>query len=102
MEMKIGEKEHVIIYFEDWQMRMIKEFLGVDCTHWPVDLTAGVVAKYMPPLPAHTDGKRMYFTEWQRREIKDVTGEDCSFIELTSGMITRYGIPPEELRKTIK
>jgi hypothetical protein len=72
----------LIIYLEDWQKRMIKDFLGVDCNTYEVEI--GTPAKAVPPYGVPTDEslKRMYFTGWQIREMRDEAGVVCEFIEL--------------------
>jgi hypothetical protein len=96
MELK-GEK-CVILYLEDWQIRMIKEFLGATCTNWHINIKdlAGV-RKYRVNPDAKMKLKPMYLTGWQRREIKDQLGQDCDYIELTPDVITKYGVPAKDL-----
>ena len=36
--MLIDDKKVVVLYLEDWQKRMIKDFLGVDCDSWEVPI----------------------------------------------------------------
>lgn len=96
--MKVQDKEFVVIYLTDWQMRMIKDFLGIECHHWTVRVTSGGGMRYMGPRVSKKEldpnAKRMYFTDWQMREIKDATGEECEFVELHPGVVTLYGGPP--------
>ncbi len=71
----------VVLYLEDWQKRMIKDFLGVDCNTYEVSLASGPsVVRY--GIPVHEESKRMYFTGWQMREMRDEAGVVCEFIEL--------------------
>jgi len=84
----------LVLYLEDWQKRMVKDFLGVDCNAYRVEIGT-------PAMPTHKYGiltgetlKRMYFTDWQIREMRDETGVVCEFIELTKENIYRYGVPP--------
>jgi hypothetical protein len=94
--MEIKGKEHVVIYLTDWQMRMVKDVLGLKVHVWSVPAGSPPVMRYMAPGSASVDpkSKRMYLTEWQRREIKDATGEDCGFIELAAGSVLKYKAPP--------
>jgi len=91
-------KKTVVIYLEDWQMRMVKDFLGVDveCGTYEVTLpgpAAPPVVKY--GVPTDEKLKRMYFTDWQIREMRDETGVVCEFIELHKDIIVnlRYMAP---------
>jgi len=86
----------LVLYLEDWQKRMVKDFLGKDCNTYDVEIGT-------PTSPTHKYGirtdetlKRMYFTDWQIREMRDETGVVCEFIELTKecGHYMRYGVPP--------
>ena len=104
--MKIDGKEKIVLYLEDWQIRMIKECLGADCENWIVDVEQTASqrpsVKYMVWPPANMNVKRMYLTGWQRREIKDSTGHDCRFIELVESAISRYGVPSDKMREFAK
>jgi hypothetical protein len=71
----------LVLYLEDWQMRMIKDFLKIECDTYEVEIKPPFHPLY--GVPAHTESKRMYFTDWQIREMKDEMGEACEFIELT-------------------
>jgi hypothetical protein len=96
--MEIKGKKFVSLYLTDWQMRMVKDFLGLDCHQWTVEIDGPAVMRYMGPNFRKEDldpkAKRMYLTEWQRREIEDLTGEKCEFIELKSGAVLKYMGPP--------
>jgi hypothetical protein len=70
----------VVLYLEDWQMRMIKDFLGVDCDTYTVEISDPVIFRY--GVRTNEQVKRMYFTDWQIREMKDLAGSSCEFIEL--------------------
>lgn len=84
----------LVIYLEDWQKQMIKDFLGVEGNTYEVEITTPIHLKY--GIPTHTESKRMYFTDWQMREMRDEAGVVCEFIELTKevGPMVRYGVPP--------
>ena len=85
----------VVLYLEDWQKRMVKDFLGVDCNTYEVPLSDPSVFKY--GVPTSEKLKRMYFTDWQIREMKDEAGVSCEFIELHKGPGgIRYGVPPQD------
>lgn len=72
----------LVLYLEDWQKRMIKDFLGVECHTYEVEIgKPSPVMKYGLP-PSHEGVKRMYFTEWQIREMRDEAGVVCEFLEL--------------------
>jgi hypothetical protein len=102
----INDGENVVIlYLEDWQKRMIHDFLGVHCDHWhvPVEVAMGVMygaptvegatnLKYGVPTETPVKSKRMYLTNWQMRELRDEAGVTCDFIELTKGLNVRYGV----------
>ena len=84
----------LILYLEDWQKRMIKDFLGVDCDTYEVAIEDPVVLKY--GIPTHGETKRMYFTDWQIREMRDEAGVVCEFVELHKGIgpfLYAYGVP---------
>jgi hypothetical protein len=86
----------LVSYLEDWQKRMVKDFLGVDCHTYEVPVEDPVVLKY--GVPTHHDSKRMYFTGWQIREMRDETGVVCDFVELHKDIIHilyAYGMPTE-------
>ena len=95
--MKVKGKNVLSLYLTDWQTRMVKDFLGVDCDYWTVPVEGTPVVKYGVGLPTNPRVKKMYLTDWQKREIKDETGESCDYIELERGIIIKYGIPPQEL-----
>lgn len=94
--MKTPESKHVTIYLTDWQMRMVKDVLGLDCHQWTVQVDSGPVLRYMAHGAPGLDpsAKRMYLTDCQMREIKDLTNESCAFVELKSGIIMKYMGPP--------
>jgi hypothetical protein len=75
----------VVLYLEDWQMRMIKDFLGVSCDTYTVEIDSPTVLRY--GVPTNEEVKRMYFTDWQIREMKDMAGVSCEFIELQKDTI---------------
>ena len=87
----------LVLYLEDWQKRMIRDFLGVDCDTYEVPIEDPMVLKYhvLPPEGTHAESKRMYFTEWQIREMKGEAGKACEFIELTKdvGPLVKYKAP---------
>jgi hypothetical protein len=82
----------VILYLEDWQKRMVKDHLGIDCNSFEVPIGHPAITKYA--VPTHPELKRLYFTEWQLREMKDIAGVSCEFIELHKNVIhTLYAAP---------
>lgn len=93
--MEIDGKRFVVLYLEDWQRRMIKDFVGQDCITWVVPLESGGGVRYRVGTPDNPRVKRMYLTEWQIREIKDEAGEACEYVELTPGLQPKYGVLPE-------
>ncbi len=95
MEEFTDPTKYVVIYLEDWQMRMVKDHLGVDCHRWIVPRDPPTNLKYWGPPGDNPSLKRMYLTEWQKREIRDIAGENCDFVELGPDVIVRYGVPPE-------
>ena len=81
----------LILYLEDWQKRMIKDFLGTDCNTYEIAIPgpeSKPVMKYA--IPTSEELKRMYFTEWQKREMRDETGVACEFVELHKDVGIRY------------
>jgi len=87
-------KKVLVLYLTDWQKRMVKDFLGVDCNYWTVRLGNEPVVRYGVVIPKDPKVKKMYLTDWQKREIEEEAGESCNFIELKKGRIPKYGIPP--------
>lgn len=96
----------VPIYLEDWQMRMVKDALGIDCHVWfvPVDTNLGTrygvltdpTKRQSANIKAHdARPKRMYLTGWQKEQLRDEFCATCNFVELDSGMIVKYGVPPK-------
>jgi len=84
----------IVLYLEDWQKRMVKDCLGIDCNTFEVPIEHPVISKYA--ILTHPESKRMYFTEWQLREMKDITGVSCEFIQLHKDVCTMlYGVPPK-------
>jgi hypothetical protein len=84
----------VILYLEDWQKRMIKDFLGVECNTYEVDIEGHPVPIFKYGVPTGEQLKRMYFTDWQIREIKDGAGVSCEFIELHKDVMHLLYMPP--------
>ncbi len=84
----------VVLYLTEWQKQMIKDFLGVDCKTYEVDVPAvpHPIMKYA--IPTSDQYKRMYFTGWQMREIKDEAGVDCTFVELHKDVIKALYMVP--------
>jgi hypothetical protein len=75
----------VVLYLEDWQQRMIKDTLGIECNTYTVDVNVpgDPIVRYKVVTPSEDAAlKRMYFTDWQIRELRDLTGVHCEFIEL--------------------
>ncbi len=99
--MEIKGKKHIALYLTDWQIRMVKDLLGVSTHVWTVPVESGGGVRYMGPgaRSVPTQAKRMYLTEWQRKEIKDETGEDCEFIEIVAGSVLKYQ-PPTALARS--
>jgi hypothetical protein len=95
--MEVKGKKFLVLYLTDWQTRMIKDFLGVDCHYWTVPIDGDPVVRYGVRFSRNPKVKKMYLTDWQKREIEDEAGESCDFIELEEGIIVKYGVPPEEL-----
>lgn len=84
----------VVLYLEDWQKRMVKDFLGLDCDTYEVEIgkDPGAVLRY--GIPTHEELKRMYFTDWQIREMRDIAGVSCEFVELIKdGIHLKYKVP---------
>ncbi len=92
--MEVKGNKYVVLYFTDWQMRLIHNVLGVDCHFAPVEFSGSKVVKYMVPCPAE-HGKTMFLTDWQQREIRDETGECCECIDLGQIPLMKYGVMPK-------
>jgi|WetSurMetagenome_2_1015567.scaffolds.fasta_scaffold448031_2 hypothetical protein len=92
-------KRVVILFLENWQKRMIKDFLGADCDSWEVPIEEGIKIMYGSPTVKTVDYKKMYLTDWQMKELRDEAGIICDFVELRKidnvGAIYRYGLPPK-------
>ena len=93
--MLFNGKKTVILYLEDWQKRMIKDFLEIDCDTWEIPLEGEITALYMSRFPEDTEYKKMYFTDWQMRELRDEAGMTCDFVELRKDFPIhfKYGPP---------
>jgi hypothetical protein len=90
-KMEIMGKKILRLYLTDWQRRMVKDALGVDCHVWEVPIE-GTVIEYGIRTPQNPKVKKMYLTDWQKREMMDEAGIACNFIELEKGTIVRYGM----------
>ena len=88
------------IYLTDWQMRMVKDFLGLDCHVWVVPSDAPAILRYGVD-PGWERRKKMYLTDWQKRELKAELGHSCEFIELGDGITPMYMVDPDEIRGLI-
>ena len=83
----------LVLYLEDWQKRMVKDFLGHVCDTYEVSIEDPTVLRY--GIPTHKESKRMYFTDWQIREMRGEAGQVCEYIELTKdvGPLVKYKAP---------
>jgi hypothetical protein len=93
--MILNGKNVVVLYLEDWQIKMIKDFLHVDCYRWEVPIEDAKIMRYGSPVNPPVQYKRMYLTDWQMRELKDEAGMTCDFIELKKAIYMEYGVPLE-------
>ena len=96
--MLFEKKNQLVLYLEDWQMRMVKDFCGRTCHRLILPIDGEPRPKYNgPPPPGEppSGNKKMYLSEWQRREIAHEMGEQCEFIELSEAIFphVRYGAP---------
>ncbi|MBK8259402.1 MAG: hypothetical protein IPK82_42945 [Polyangiaceae bacterium] len=95
--MEIQGKKYVSIYLTDPQMRMVRDFLGLNCHQWLVEVSTSPIMRYMAPRlrkeQLDAGAKRMYLEDWQKAEIKDLTGEECDFVELTHASNLKYKGP---------
>jgi hypothetical protein len=91
----INGNKVVVLYLEDWQRNMIKDFLGVDCDRWEIPVDGSIKPLYMVPVPQPSEHKKMYLTDWQMRELRDEAGMTCDFIELKKEhpYILKYAAP---------
>ena len=98
--MLIDDKNVVVLYLEDWQKRMIKDFLGADCDYWEVPIEGQKGSEAFIPINLYavvthklTESKKMYLTDWQMRELRDEAGITCDFVELTKeSPFVKYGV----------
>ena len=91
-DMVVEGKRVIYLYLADWQMRMVYDFLGVECDGMEIVVEDPIIHLY--GVGRHKDAKRMYLTDWQMRELRDETGATCDFIELTKDInVFRYGVP---------
>jgi len=95
--MMIDGENVIVLYLEDWQKRMIKDFLGVDCDRWdvPIGMVNTLYSGPRGPFPPRSNYKKMYLTDWQMREIRDEAGMTCDFVELTKEIIPKYRVSPK-------
>ncbi len=96
--MEIKGKKYLVLYLTDWQKRMVKDFLGVDCNTYqiPIEKKPPIVPMYAVRFPTNPECKKMYLTDWQIREMKDEAGISCDFIELCKDVMHYlYGVPPK-------
>jgi hypothetical protein len=82
----------VSLYLTDWQIRMVRDVLGVECHVWDVDFGKSVLLYGVFP-PQDTKAKKMYLAEWQMSQIRDEVGATCHYIELKKGIVLRYRVP---------
>jgi hypothetical protein len=93
--MILNGKKVVVLYLEEWQKRMIKDFLGVECDHWEIPIEEVPIYMYGVPSAEKIIYKRMYLTDWQMRELKDEAGITGYFIELKKETAPKYAVPPK-------
>lgn len=92
--MERDKKRWLVLYLTDWQIRMVKDVLNVNCHTLEVPIDEGPVLKYGIREPMNNKLKKMYLTEWQKTEMMDETGSVCNFIELNPEAHNfRYAIP---------
>ena len=93
-------KNVVILYLTNWQRRMIKDFLGMECDRWEVPMEKAKRMRYGFLADHPVEYKKMYLTDWQMRELRDEAGITCDFVELKKessafcGVVPLYGIIP--------
>lgn len=83
-------KNVVVLYLEDWQKRMIKDFIGVECDRWDLPIsTSPTMSAYACPNPFSPSKHN-----WQRKELRDEAGVTCDFVELGIDIETNntYGV----------
>lgn len=85
MPLENGVKK-LVLYLEEWQKQMIKDFLGADCNTYEIDIPTVPHPVLRYAIPTSDQYKRMYFTDWQMREIRDEAGVECEFVELHRNM----------------
>ena len=95
--MEVKGKKILRLYLTDWQMRMVKDTLNVDCPVLEIPIPPPIVTLYGIRIPKNPKVKKMYLTDWQKREMMDEAGISCNFIELDDEVVPRfrYGLPTE-------
>lgn len=97
MAAKECKNKCVEIYLTNWQMRMVKDLLGVECTSWTVPICDNKKIRYSVPLPGTVgDLPRLYFTDSQIRQIQDATGCLAHFTILDKSGWRKYRVPIEK------
>lgn len=66
----MGEKTISKIYLTDWQIRLVKDHMGMDLSYLEFDAEDFAGVKYGIQPSEHSNGK-MYFEEWQKQKIMD-------------------------------
>ena len=94
--MEVKGRRFLLLYLTDWQIRMVKDFLGIECHRWTIPIGDMPITLYGMIPPHSSITKKMYLTDWQIREIRAETGECCDYIELERKIVPLYGISPEE------
>jgi len=64
------DRNQLVLYLEDWQMRMVKDFLHTACDRLILPIDGEPRPKYNGPPPAGekpSPNKKMYLSEWQNR-----------------------------------
>lgn len=92
-------KETLVLYLTDWQMRMVRDILKVDidCHTLEIPIDKKPNLRYGIREPVKKGLKKMYLTEWQKNEMMDEAGTVCNFIELDPDLVRRfrYGMPED-------
>ncbi len=94
-------KKLAALYLTDWQMRMVKDFLGVDCHVWCVASDAPMHTRYGIE-PGSGRCKKMYLTDWQRRELRAELNFTCEFVELEEQVFPKYMVDPDQIRGLVE
>jgi hypothetical protein len=95
------------VYLEDWQMRVVRDVLGVTCHVWRPAVNGDLNLLYYVRTAEDPAMPRLYLESWQQRQLRDEAARICDFVVLQKSQIgkefvdeptppiIRYGVPTE-------